>query len=528
MTADNQGRVRPGNRWVRHATASLSAICTSAARPTATPWPSSGYYPRGLAHRRRRRGRELPPDRRGFAQPRRRFARVIWVPGNHELWSLPGEDGGLRGRDRYAALVELARSHDVLTPEDPWPTLGRARRTRDDRAAASRFTTTASRRPGSVRRRPSPGLPRPISSPVDEVLLHAGPICLTRPTGAGHRVGAIGSSASTSCHRACPRCWSTTGRCARTWCASRGSRASRPGAARAWTEALAPAFHGGHRLRHGHLHVRGRQWRHGIRFEEVSLGYPRQWEPARGIAALHQADPAVRAGTARSLMSDVASATQISQRRQMAAWPEPGRTRCRVIGAQPGASAESGGCGIGYLGHRDATVMFRARRSGERQRQAAAMRLGDRLLAGPQSDQCPATARPVSPVSLLGLAWCQEALEQRRRQLQPVDRLDVDAEPNAVGERADGEAAAVGDRLKVDCRDGLEQERLAGRSPCPRRSSDGLTPGAMPAPIEPARRPPHATGAAPSTTKAIVSLPLDGVQQQRQRSCRSIRPIGRV
>ena len=57
----------------------------------------------------------------GLAALRRRFARVIWVPGNHELWSLPGEDGGLRGSYRYAALVELARSHDVLTPEDPWP-----------------------------------------------------------------------------------------------------------------------------------------------------------------------------------------------------------------------------------------------------------------------------------------------------------------------------------------------------------------------------------------------------------------------
>ena len=35
----------------------------------------------------------------------------------------------------------------------------------------------------------------------------------------------------------------------------------------------------------GHLHVRRTDWRDDTRFEEVSLGYPRQWDPARGIAA---------------------------------------------------------------------------------------------------------------------------------------------------------------------------------------------------------------------------------------------------
>jgi hypothetical protein len=31
----------------------------------------------------------------------------------------------------------------------------------------------------------------------------------------------------------------------------------------------------------GHLHVRRTDWKDGTRFEEVSLGYPRQWEAAR-------------------------------------------------------------------------------------------------------------------------------------------------------------------------------------------------------------------------------------------------------
>ena len=55
---------------------------------------------------------------------KRRFARVLWVPGNHDLWSFPEVDGGLKGISRYRLLVEICRAHDVLTPEDPyvvWP-----------------------------------------------------------------------------------------------------------------------------------------------------------------------------------------------------------------------------------------------------------------------------------------------------------------------------------------------------------------------------------------------------------------------
>ncbi|WP_394428844.1 metallophosphoesterase family protein [Streptomyces sp. SGAir0957] len=52
---------------------------------------------------------------------RERFARVIWVPGNHELWTVKQETSPLRGVRRYEALVELCRRLDVLTPEDPYP-----------------------------------------------------------------------------------------------------------------------------------------------------------------------------------------------------------------------------------------------------------------------------------------------------------------------------------------------------------------------------------------------------------------------
>lgn len=49
-----------------------------------------------------------------------KFAQLLWVPGNHELWTVPRKTG-LRGVARYEELVNLCRRHGVLTPEDPYP-----------------------------------------------------------------------------------------------------------------------------------------------------------------------------------------------------------------------------------------------------------------------------------------------------------------------------------------------------------------------------------------------------------------------
>jgi 3',5'-cyclic AMP phosphodiesterase CpdA len=50
-----------------------------------------------------------------------RFDTVIWVPGNHELWTHGRETVPLRGVERYQQLVELCRRLGVATPEDPYP-----------------------------------------------------------------------------------------------------------------------------------------------------------------------------------------------------------------------------------------------------------------------------------------------------------------------------------------------------------------------------------------------------------------------
>ncbi len=50
-----------------------------------------------------------------------RFRRVVWAPGNHELWTPKEDSVQLRGEARYRHLVELCRGLGVVTPEDPYP-----------------------------------------------------------------------------------------------------------------------------------------------------------------------------------------------------------------------------------------------------------------------------------------------------------------------------------------------------------------------------------------------------------------------
>lgn len=51
----------------------------------------------------------------------RRFAKVVWAPGNHELWTVTDDPCTLRGEERYRHLVEVCRRVGVVSPEDPYP-----------------------------------------------------------------------------------------------------------------------------------------------------------------------------------------------------------------------------------------------------------------------------------------------------------------------------------------------------------------------------------------------------------------------
>ena len=50
-----------------------------------------------------------------------RFARVLWTPGNHDLWTTGNGSSIGRGDERYAELVAICRARGVTTPEDPYP-----------------------------------------------------------------------------------------------------------------------------------------------------------------------------------------------------------------------------------------------------------------------------------------------------------------------------------------------------------------------------------------------------------------------
>jgi 3',5'-cyclic AMP phosphodiesterase CpdA len=50
-----------------------------------------------------------------------RFATVVWVPGNHDLWTHTRDPALLRGEQRYRRLVDTCRRLGVVTPEDPYP-----------------------------------------------------------------------------------------------------------------------------------------------------------------------------------------------------------------------------------------------------------------------------------------------------------------------------------------------------------------------------------------------------------------------
>ena len=59
--------------------------------------------------------------RLAFAQATACFRRVFWVPGNHELYTLPTQkEHGARGVAKYEECISIAREFGVLTPEDDY------------------------------------------------------------------------------------------------------------------------------------------------------------------------------------------------------------------------------------------------------------------------------------------------------------------------------------------------------------------------------------------------------------------------
>ncbi|MFI1206278.1 metallophosphoesterase family protein [Streptomyces sp. NPDC020802] len=203
-----------------------------------------------------------------------RFRKVIWAPGNHELWTHPKDTVTLRGTARYDHLVELCRELGVTTPQDPYPVwegpggpvavaplfllydysfLPAGCTTKEEGLAYAHGT-------GIVR--------------TDEHLLHPDPYpsreawCRARVAETERRLAEIPAELPTVLVNHYPLdrhptevLWHPE---FAMWCGTR----------------LTADWHRTHRVAamvYGHLHIPRTTWLDGVRFEEVSVGYPREW-----------------------------------------------------------------------------------------------------------------------------------------------------------------------------------------------------------------------------------------------------------
>ncbi len=208
-----------------------------------------------------------------------RFAKVFWTPGNHDLWTLPHDDSAPRGLFKYNQLVAICREVGVLTPEDGYVRWPEANSSLYIAPIFTLYDYTFC--PESV----------PVETAVhwaaesglecaDEQLLHADPFTsrqawcasrcryterrLTETAGHGQLILA-GHFPLRQDLIDLPRIPRFS-----IWC---GTRRTEEWHVRFPVTAVI----------YGHLHVRSTTIHQGVRFEEVSLGYPRHWDQSYGL-----------------------------------------------------------------------------------------------------------------------------------------------------------------------------------------------------------------------------------------------------
>ncbi|MFF9345287.1 metallophosphoesterase family protein [Streptomyces sp. NPDC014773] len=210
---------------------------------------------------------------------RDRFAEVIWAPGNHELWTIPDDPCRARGEAKYLALVEMCRALGVHTPEDPWPVWhGEG----GPLAVAPLFVLYdySFRRPAGLSREAA--MKRAHEAGVvctDEFLLHPDPHptredwCAARVAVTEARLEAADPGLPLVLVNHFPLVPDPTDILRHPefaqWCGTRRT----------------VDWHRRHRVAavvYGHLHVPRTTWYDGVPFQEVSLGYPREWRRRPG------------------------------------------------------------------------------------------------------------------------------------------------------------------------------------------------------------------------------------------------------
>jgi 3',5'-cyclic AMP phosphodiesterase CpdA len=205
---------------------------------------------------------------------RERFQKVIWVPGNHELLSHRDDTPQLRGERRYSHLVELCGKIGVITPEDPYPIWDGEGGPVQVAPLFLLYDYSFGSNVGSTREE---ALQRAYDAGVvcvDEFLLHPDPYpsrqawCHARVSETEKRLAASDPALQMVLINHFPLVVEPT-RVLRhpefaQWCGT----------------VLTADWHRRFRAAavvYGHLHIPRTTWYDGVRFEEVSLGYPREW-----------------------------------------------------------------------------------------------------------------------------------------------------------------------------------------------------------------------------------------------------------
>ncbi|MEU4397684.1 metallophosphoesterase family protein [Micromonospora orduensis] len=219
-----------------------------------------------------------------------RFATVVWAPGNHELWTPPGDPVELRGEARYRELVALCRRLGVVTPEDPYPVWDGVGGPATIAPLFVLYDYTF-RVPEARTRQESLKLAYEAGVVcTDEVLLHPDPYpsreawCAARVTHTERRLAERDPELPTVLVNHYPLVREPTDVLRyplfAQWC----------GTVRTHDWHLR---FGASTVVYGHLHIPRTTFHDGVRFEEVSLGYPREWRQRGPVPrAVRVIDPA--------------------------------------------------------------------------------------------------------------------------------------------------------------------------------------------------------------------------------------------
>ena len=206
-----------------------------------------------------------------------RFAKVIWAPGNHELWTHPRDTSELRGVERYNHLVAICRRLGVLTPEDPYPVWAAGPQDKPVVIAPLFLLYDYTFRPDGANTK-AEALEQAYATGIvctDEMLLHPDPYpsidawCAARLALTERRLAELPPGTQTILVNHWPIVREPT-RVLRypvfaQWCGTERT-ADWPTRFRAAT------------VVYGHLHIPRTIWHDGVRHVEVSLGYPREWQ----------------------------------------------------------------------------------------------------------------------------------------------------------------------------------------------------------------------------------------------------------